>query len=173
MKLAKLSAAIILLCLFTFCLVACDAVYSVYEKRDIESPSVELIYYDNPNASLNPSEKSPLNIDMLKVVGVLDATKYADFLQELSDIGEHAGGLYRQELYSHDGTGVRITYIDGSFDLITLADISGKYHFFIAEYDNAGNQTKSKGWPIQYLAEEFIDLLDKYFPEFNDTSPNA
>jgi len=132
--------------------------------------SVELIYYDNPEARINPSEASPLDLAKVEVLEVLD-TSMIDSFVEAFNIGT-IGGLDRPTLFSHDGIGVRFIHEDGSFEIITLTTVNERERFFMGLYESTGNviRTRDMAGYISMghstgdrLFDRFNDLLDEYF----------
>jgi hypothetical protein len=153
----------------TFSLFACSYLHFVYRKPDKEVASVQLVYYDNSNARNNPLEWQPLNLDKLEILETLNTNEIESFVDKLSRIQGVHGGMYRQKLFSHDGIGVRITYEDGSFTVITLTLMDGDNNaFFIAEYDKDYNQVESRSVDAtivytERMAREFHELINEHF----------
>jgi len=140
--------------------------------------SVELIYYNNPEARSNPDEASPLDLERLEVLEVLDSSMIESFV-EAFDFST-LGGLDWPTLFSHDGIGVRIIHEDGSFEIVTLTTVDvdrqavrtfhDRERFFMGLYDSNGNVIRTRDMAATIsmgdstrLYDRFNDLLDEYF----------
>ena len=163
MKVVRKILPVLLVGLLMFSVVACDMLYELYIKPNKKIINIELIYYDNPSARSNPLESYPLDLDKLGILEEINSSDIGSFLNKLSEIGEHAGGKYRQVLYSHDGVGIRITYEDTSFTLMTLTIVDGQDCMFVAEYDSDRKQVEYKSVIILSMIKDFNHLLSEYF----------
>lgn len=156
---------ILLLGCATLTLMGCDYSFNIYRSKDKAVISIELIYYDNPDARENPSEAYLFDQDKLEVIEILDYSQIEHFMQKLSRI-HSIGGIDAETLFSHDGKGIRIIYEDEYFEIITLTNINEEGRFFSAEYDNEGNQLYSIDIPgIPILIDEFNNLIEEYFQD--------
>ena len=161
---------IALSCCIVVVLFGCDQAYTIRRMSGEPVISVELIYYDNPEARNNPGEAFPLDLEKLEVLEVLDSSMIESFVDKFHISA--LGGLDRQTLFSHDGIGVRFIHEDGSFEIITLTTVNGRERFFMRLYDSVGNviRTIDMAGDISMghstgdrLFDRFNDLLDEYF----------
>ncbi|MCL2675018.1 MAG: hypothetical protein FWE84_00265 [Firmicutes bacterium] len=142
---------------------SCDRMYILYERPDKAIISVELVNYDNVGARDNPLEKQLFDSGKLVILETLEIAEVESFIVKLCDIYEHAGGVYRQILYSHDGVGIKITYKDNSFTLLTLTVLDNRECMFAADYDSDESQTGSQSVIIRHMIDSFKTLIDEYF----------
>lgn len=157
--------SILLLGSLMLLLIGCDYSYSLYRPKDKTVISIGLIYYDNPDARINPSEAYPFDQEKLEVIEILDTLEIESFIEKLLRI-HSIGGKDIPTLFSHDGTGIRIIYEDQSFEIITITIINEEGRFFSAEYDVYGNVIEKIDIPgIPSLMDEFNDLIAEYFSE--------
>ena len=145
-----------------FILTSCDYGYCIYQEKDKPTKKVELINYDNPDARENPKTKYPLDLDKLEVIEELDSEKIESFLDGLA-YSFVLNGRPIKVLCSHDGIGVRITYEDDSFDIITLTTIEDKPIFFKGEYSADGVLVWSEDLNFEGFDVSFRKVINDHF----------
>ena len=145
---------ILILVLFSF--TACDpnTYYFDYEELNTNVEKIELIYYENESAKelFNKRDKVlPFDFKNMEILEKLSSEKYSEFLQEFIQIGHLETWRH---LDSPKYEGIKITYNDGSFDIICSSEI-----FSCRYYDNGEvKQFIGTGGGI-YL----VELVNKYF----------
>jgi hypothetical protein len=146
-------------------LVACDYSYYLYRVPEgKEAISIELINYHNLEAKDNPMGYYPLDLGKIEILETLDFSMFDGFLGGLRSIIEPIAGKYTQSVFFHDGIGVKITYKDESFAVITLKSIDGKDYFYEGDYDSSLNTIQAKDIPAYpNMVEDFKVLINKYF----------
>ncbi|MCL2817832.1 MAG: hypothetical protein FWD39_05555 [Clostridiales bacterium] len=146
-----------------FSLAACDFQYGLYHSRTKkEVISIELINYNSPDAKSNPKEEYPFDLEKLEVLETLSSDSFEGFLAELSEIGGLAA-KHKQVLNSPVGVGIKITYHDGSFAIITVTVVNEKEYVFRGEYDADSSIKWYFGIPWQDMIDDFKTLVNKYF----------
>jgi len=139
--------------------------------------SIELIYYDNPEARTNPSEAFPLDLDKIEILEVLDDSLIESFVDVF--YVSVSGGQHNGVLFSHDGIGVRFIHEDGSFEIVTLttveletmARVTEEKRFFMGLYYSDGNVISTDDMSgrifvsdsVGRFSDWFYNLLDEYF----------
>ena len=161
-KITKKIFYISLLCCIALILVSCVGSSSLTYWINKEVITVELINYDNPEAIGNPSEKYALDLKKIEVLETLSIAEFENFSKEIN-IRVHMKMNRKQFLYSHNGIGLKFTYEDNSFQIITLTEIDDNNYFFVGSYDEIGIEIASKDVNMPYASEKFKEVINKYF----------
>jgi len=114
--------------------------------------TVELINYDNPDSVGNPSNKYAFDFKNIEVLETLSSAKFENFSKEIN-IRVHMKMNRKQVLYSHNGIGLKFTYDDGCFEIISLTKIENNYYFFVGSYDPGRIVIASKDVYMPYATE--------------------
>jgi hypothetical protein len=161
LKHSKKIVRLLLICLAFLAFAGCDQSYSLHRISDNPVVSIELIYYDSPDARANPSEEFAFDIDKLEVLAVLEPDKIDYFLDTF--YFHFIGGLGRLILFSHDGIGFRIMHEGGSFEVVTGSVINGRMQFVTGYYDEMGVAIQTRRTSsIRPLVERFEYLLSLF-----------
>ena len=164
MKGKKTLAMILLLVTLCFCLTACDPpqFYHDYEDLIAKVVGIELINYSNLNEKTidtfndkNPEKRIlPFEFDKMEMVETLPPEKFADFLQDFSEI-------FIVARWNHpncsNGLSIRLIFDDATFKVISKNSVD---RCFIALYDENGNVIEYVGGMDTY---SFNPIVNKYF----------
>lgn len=136
-----------------------------YDSENLRAPvtAIELITYDNPNQKSFDSwipdhsdDLQPINMSAIQVTETLDPSKINGFMLDLSK--EQI--MYKYYAFdSPKGTGIRIKYSDGYFDIISCNDNS--FSDYIGTFTPSGEVDNFIGCFASYSS--FENLLQKYF----------
>src|SRR5690606_29035539 len=96
--------------------------YFDHLHRDSEVIRIELIKYIDPIVNEDPLVKNSFDMGKLEVIEILEDDYITDFMIRLSKIGS-LGSKYRNEVNSHNGTGIRIIHSDNTFTIITIMEM--------------------------------------------------
>jgi len=157
---------LIVLTIFSTCLlIACDYEYYLYHehiRQNTEVVQIDLINYNNPINTENPSVNTAIDIEKLVILETLSVDDNESFLIELSEIGGLSSKL-EQTISSPSGSGILLSYQDGGFTLITVTKINDSDCIFVGHYDENANIEGFYGisWPD--MIGDFRDLILKYF----------
>lgn len=164
LKLNKILFVLILMFCITS-LVACDYEYSLYHSaihNETEVSNIELINYNNPEAKNNPLKVFPFDLEKLEVLEILHSNNIDKFLTDIEKIGGISSKL-EHVLKSPTGSGIRITYQDNGFTIITVTNIGDVDAIFTGHYDSDANLEGSFGISWQEMIDEFKELINTYF----------
>jgi hypothetical protein len=144
-------------------LVACDYEYDLYHefiREETEVEKIELITYDGQGEG--SSDHPVFDSEKLEVLDTLDADDIDAFLVELSEIGGFSSKR-KQVMDSPNGKGIRLTYIDGGFTLITISTVDENESIFFGNFDASENIERFYGiiWPE--MITDFKTLIFDYF----------
>jgi hypothetical protein len=161
LKSSKNLLCILLVCFLVVVLSGCDTSYSLLRLSDNPVVSIELIFYDSPDARANPSEEFAFDSNKLEVLAVLDSERIDYFLDTF--YVHFIGGRGRVILFSHDGIGFRIMHEGGSFEVVTGSIINGRMQFVTGYYDEMGVAIRTRRTnSIRPLVERFEYLLSLF-----------
>lgn len=156
------------LIMFMFCiflLTACDYEYYLYHdaiRKDTEVDRIELINYNSPDAQENPLEIYQFDLERLEILEILNIDKIDSFLADIEEIGGLSGKL-KQVLKSPNGVGIRLTYQDNGFTIITVTNINGIDAIFSGHYDADTNIEGTFGISWSKMIDDFKVLINGYF----------
>jgi len=156
---------LIFLVIFIILLTACDYYYDLYHeyiREETEVTSVELIYYNNPTVKDNPLEIYPFDLEQLEILEALNIDKIDCFLIEIENIGGFSSKL-KEKLKSPNGDGIKLTYDDNGFTLITVTVINDIKIIFVGDYDADENIEGFYGISWPEMIDDFKFLINKYF----------
>ena len=150
---------IIVICLLTLLLSACDPIPFRYDKKELSSRviSVELINYDNPESQvkseffiigINHGDFKTKNMEVQKT---MDPEYYDNFFDNLCEAGISNFTKHRNSPY---GICIKMNYEDGKFDIISPE--------YVGHFDNDGSFIKFYG-ELYFYGVSFEDTLDNYF----------
>lgn len=158
------------ICLLTalLCLVflfACDYEYDLYHeniREETEVVGIDLIQYYGQNEGNDISGDPVFDAEKLEVLKTLKPVDLDPFLDELSGIGG-LSGKFEQVMDSPNGKGIRITYVDGGFTLITVAKANEKDSIFFGNFDSCNEVERYYGISWQEMIDDFRALVGEYF----------
>lgn len=167
----KLNKILILILLIgsVVLLTSCDYTYYIYHNTngedlflDKEVTSIELIEYKNPMIEENPLKDFEFSSDKIEALETLEQENLIGFIEKISEIGGISSKL-KNLLSSPHGKGIRITYNDDSFTLITVTNINGSECIFLGEYSAESKLGLQFGISWQDMIDEFKELINTYF----------
>jgi hypothetical protein len=150
---------------FIFSCSACDYEYYLYHeniRKETRVSFIELINYNNPDAQNNPLEKYPFNVEYIEILEALSTDSVDGFLIELSEIGR-LSSKGKNILNSPNGIGIRLTYHDNGFTLITVTVVNGEDSIFVGHYDASANIEGYYGISLQEMIDDFRVFVNEYF----------
>lgn len=157
----KKTFMLVLVCLVCLGLTACDPNKLSYNfiKPEADITSVELVFYDNPNASvintfipiIIPRIRS-FEFEKMNILEILAPEKLDDFAKDFGEISVWTTWVH---LDSPTEDTVRIVYSDGCFDVFAL------HNDFAGRYDRYGKPVEH--WGCIYDQDDLIRLVNDYF----------
>jgi hypothetical protein len=148
--------------IFSILLSSCDYGYNLYHTntRDgAEVVNIELIYYDK-NDNDNELNNGEFVLENLEVIESLSDNDIDIFLEQLSEIGGITSRK-KQVMDFPNGTGIRITYEDNGFTLITVNNNADT--IFVGDYDLNSNVEAYYGISWKEMINDFNSLISIYF----------
>ncbi|MCF7924389.1 MAG: hypothetical protein K9L64_04680 [Candidatus Izimaplasma sp.] len=143
---------------------ACDYEYYLYHdhiRKETEVEKIELIRY-NVSAENSSTEKHVFDSSNLEIIETLETKDIDQFLVELSEIGGLSSKL-EEVLDFPCGKGIRITYIDRGFTIITVTGENDNESIFVGHYDDSENIEGYYSIAWQEMIDDFKELINDYF----------
>jgi len=150
---------------------SCDYIQVLSEKNDEPTVLIEFIKYNNYLVVENPKGGYIFDPDLLTVYEVLEEDLMNVFMKELDEISDYFAPVYRTYINSHNGFGLRISYEDNSFRILTVTEVNNSQFptmIYSATYNANKEIIKDYNAYSQVIIEGFEKLLVKYFKHIEE-----
>jgi hypothetical protein len=152
------------LCFPLIFLISCDyeiVLYDDYVREETEVVKVELITYDIDDTEIY-IEMEVFNTEYLSIISILDTEVEDNFLSDLSSIGG-IGSKPKDNINCPYGYGIKITYIDDGFTIITVSTVLEKDIMYVGHFNSELNLEYYNSFIWDEVTDSFNDLLFEYF----------
>lgn len=168
MKFYKTIAIFAVVC-FSLFLSSCVVEGGIHLSSTQEVERIELIKYCDPDVKANPKGEYEFKDEILETIETLSGEERDRFVDEFYIY--YRTPLVTPKLHSPYGTGIKITYDNGDFQIITLTVLNDSYYIYNGFYNPDG--TKDRGYDLKSnnVSIRFIEFIQKYFKtpvEFTD-----
>jgi hypothetical protein len=155
-------------------LISCDYTYYLYRYGSEsvhrkEVLSIDFISYNDEKVEDHPLDEYKLNLNHLKILETLLSENCNSYVIELEQIGG-LGPKYKKVLNAPLGNGIRITYEDESFTLITVTTLNDEEYesLYYGDYSvdlERGFHSSFIGYDfsLKKMIDEFKELTNRYF----------
>lgn len=146
---------------FSLFLSSCVLEGGLYCSGTTEVEKIELIKYYDPDVKANPKGEYEFKDEILKTIETLSSEERDKFVDEFF-IG-YRTLLKTPKLKSPYGTGIKISYDGGEFEIITLTVLNGSYYIYNGLYNSDGIKEWGSDLNVDHVSKRFIEFIQKYF----------
>lgn len=144
---------------------SCDYIQVLSEENDEPIVLIEFIKYNNPLVIENPKGGYKFDSKLLTIYESLEEDLIETFMKELDGISDYFAPVYRTYINSHNGFGIRISYADKRFRILTVTEVNNSRYpimIYSATYNDNNEIKKDYNAYSQVIIEGFEKLLAKY-----------